>query len=351
MFKSFQFLVAAVVLLTACSQPFKKGQNGLEYKIIADGNGPQIKTGNFVKLQLCRLYNDGKKDSLLSDSRTTLDPIINKVDTTQMPKEFVEIFTQMKKGDSLVMRTSTDTLIAQAKPWEQIPEYIKKGGYFMTTIKIEDIFTDEKKAEEAFQKGIKVKNQKDSIAYIEKMRKDSIEGIAIMKKEDKILQDYFKKNNIVAVKTPLGAYVQMITPGKGKTIDTSVVAKINYTGRLMDGKMFDSNTDPSKGHVEPFDVNMTNDATLGRGVIKGWTDCLKLLNDGAKAKFFIPSPLGYGNQQAGDITPNSILIFDIDVVGVMSKDQARAILDGKMKAIKEKQQRMQDSLSKAGANK
>lgn len=343
------YLLSIVVLMTACTQPFKKGQNGLEYKIIANGNGPQVKVGNFVKLQLCRLYNDGKKDSLLSDSRTTLDPIINKVDTTQMPKEFVDIFSQMKKGDSLVMRTSTDTLIAQAKPWENIPEYIKKGGYFMTTIKIEDIYTDEKKAEEAFQKGVKIKNQKDSLDYVEKMKKDSVESITYMKKEDQILQDYFKKNNINAVKTPMGAYVEIISQGKGKMLDTSIVAKINYTGRLMDGKMFDSNTDPSKGHVEPFEVNLTNDPSLGRGVIKGWTDCLKLLQDGAKAKFYIPSPLGYGGQEAGDIKAHSILFFDIDVVGVMSKAQAKAALDSKMKAIRDKQQKMQDSTAQAGS--
>lgn len=348
--KPFILLLSAVLLLAACSQPFKKGQNGLEYKIIADGNGPQIKAGNFIKLQLCRIYSDGKKDSLLTDSRKTMDPIINKVDTTQMPKEFVDIFTQMKKGDSLVMRTSTDTLIAQAKPWENIPEYIKKGGYFMTTIKVEDIFTDEKKAEAAFQKAVKIKNQKDSLEYVEKMKKDSVESIAYMKKDDQVLQDYFKKNNTKVIKTPLGAYVEIINQGKGKQLDTSVVARINYTGRLMDGKMFDSNTDPSKGHVEPFEVNLTDDPSLGRGVIKGWTDCLKLLNDGAKAKFYIPSALGYGGQEAGDIKAHSILFFDIDVVGVMTKAQAKAALDSKMKGIREKQQKMQDSLSKSAAH-
>ncbi len=340
-------MLATALILAACSQPFKKGEKGLEYKIVSVGNGDAIKTGDFIQLQLCKIYNNGKSDSVLSDSRKTLEPIINKIDTTQMPKEFINIFLQMKNGDSLVLRTSSDSIIAQSKPWDNLPPFIKKGGYFITTLKITDVFKDEKKAEAAFQEGVSKKNKKDSIEYIEKMRVDSIEAIGTMKKDDATLQDYFKKNNITALKTPLGAYVQIIKQGAGKLLDTSTVAKINYTGTFMDGKMFDSNTDPSKGHVEPFDVNLTNDPTLGRGVIKGWTDCLKMLHDGDKAKFFIPSPLGYGNQEAGEIKANSILFFDIDVVGVMTKAQAKAAIESKMKVIREKQQRMQDSLQKA----
>jgi FKBP-type peptidyl-prolyl cis-trans isomerase len=348
--KFYYLTLATAMLFAACSQPFKKGKNGLEYKIVSSGEGAKVKKGDFIQFLLCRIYNNGKTDSLLSDTRKTLDPIINKVDTSQMPKEFVEIFLQMKKGDSLVMRTPSDSILSQSKPWDNLPPYIKKGGYFYTTIKLTDIFSDEKKAEEAFQKGVKLKNNKDSIEYVEKMRKDSIDGIAQMKKEEVVLQDYFKKNNINPIKTPLGAYIQIIEQGKGRAIDTSVVAKINYTGRTMDGKMFDSNTDPSKGHVEPFEVNMTNEPSLGRGVIKGWTECLKQLKDGAKAKFIIPSPLGYGNQDAGEIKANSILIFDIEVVGIMSREQAIAAFESKMKKIREKQQRMQDSLNKASTN-
>jgi len=147
----------------------------------------------------------------------------------------------------------------------------------------------------------------------------------ILADDDKKLQDYFKMYDIKVSKTPLGAYVEMIQPGTGPIIDTSVVVKVDYTGRTLDGKMFDSNTYPSKGHVEPFYVNMTNDMSLlGSQVIEGWTDCLKMLNKGAKARFYIPSSLGYGKQKIGeDIPANSILVFEIEVLDILNRTQAK----------------------------
>jgi hypothetical protein len=146
----------------------------------------------------------------------------------------------------------------------------------------------------------------------------------------------------------MGTYVQVIQPGTGALLDTSVVAKVNYTGMTMDGKVFDSNTDPSKGHVEPFLVNLTNDKSLGSPVINGWYDGLKMLSKGAKAKFFIPSTLAYGKQGAGaDIKPNSILMFDIDVVDVLSKEQAKGEAEKVQKERMAKQKKFLDSMRNA----
>jgi hypothetical protein len=71
---------------------------------------------------------------------------------------------------------------------------------------------------------------------------------------------------------------------------------------------------------------MTNDGSLGGGLIKGWMDGMKQLRKGSKAKFFIPSPLGYGKQVAGNgaIPANSILIFEIEVTKVTSASIIRA---------------------------
>ena len=81
---------------------------------------------------------------------------------------------------------------------------------------------------------------------------------------------------------------------------------------------------------------MTNDPMLGQGVIPGWTDGLKLLNKGAKAKFYIPSSLAYGAQGAGqDIKPNEILVFDIEVVDILNRTQALAAAQGSKEKRKE----------------
>jgi len=117
---------------------------------------------------------------------------------------------------------------------------------------------------------------------------------------------------------------------------------------LLNGKMFDSNTDSSSTHKEPLKVNMTNDYTLGVPVIKGWTDGLTLLNKGAKAKFYVPSVLGYGKQAIRDLIPeNSILMFDIEVVNILSKAEAKAIIDKNTKISKDIEKKFYDSLQNA----
>jgi len=219
-----------------------------------------------------------------------------------------------------------------------MPPFMKKGNYFLTTVKLLDVFKNQTQMETARKKDMQLK-----------MEKDSIENIKILAKEDKELQAYFKKNNITGLqKTKLGTYVQIIQPGTGAMIDTSVVVEMKYTGSLLNGKKFDSNTDSSFKHTEPFKVNMTNDYSLGAQVIKGWTDGLKLLNKGAKAKFYVPSVLGYGKQKVGEMIPESaILVFDIEVSNVLTKDQARAINESKLKLKKNIEKKFYDSLQNA----
>jgi FKBP-type peptidyl-prolyl cis-trans isomerase len=204
----------------------------------------------------------------------------------------------------------------------------------MTTVKLLNIFSSREQADSAYKAEMQLSRQKDSIS-----------NIALLAKEDKELQAYFAKKNIKAVKAPMGTYVEIIKPGTGPNIDTSVVVKTNYTGRTMDGVMFDSNTDPSKGHVEPYNVNMTNDVTLGGAVIKGWTDGMPMLNKGAVAKFYIPSTLAYGKQGSGsDIKPNSILIFDIEVVDILNQEVARKENAERIRVMKENQKNYMDSV-------
>jgi len=327
-------LLLVVVIFGACKEAsFKKGLDDLEYKIISDGNGPKLQYGNYMQIEFATYYNTGKKDSLLNDSRTSGNPVIEILDSVATPPAYFNILTQLRKGDSVVIRILSDSAFKKAP--DQMPPFIKKGHMLLTTVKLVNIFKSKSEADSARN------------AYIAEMgKKDSVNAIAQLVKDDKILSDYIAKNNIKAVKTANGTYVEIIQPGTGNNIDTSVVAKVNYTGRTMDGLMFDSNTDPSKGHVMPFNVNMTNNPALGQQVIKGWTDGLKLLNKGAKAKFYIPSTLGYGAQGAGsDIAPNSVLLFDIEVLDILNKEQAMADIQVQNKKMQDMQKRYMDSVS------
>lgn len=332
------FMLLAVVLLSACNPSFKKGKEGLEYKIISNGNGPKIEYGEFMQLDFATYYNTGTKDSLLNDSRTQGAPVIEVLDSISTPIAYYEILKHVKKGDSVVIRILTDS--AFKKSPDQMPPFFKKNHFVLTTLKIVNIFKTREEADSA-----------RAAAMIEMNKKDSINTIAQNVKDDKTIVEFLAKNNIKAIKAPLGTYVEIIQPGTGNLIDTSVVVKTNYTGKTLDGVVFDSNTDPSKGHLEPLLVNLTNNPGLGMSVISGWKDGMTLLSKGAKAKLYIPSALAYGKSGAGaDIKPNSILIFEIEILDVLNKTQAEAAAKEQKKKMAEMQKHYMDSIQKAAAD-
>ncbi|MEO7446528.1 MAG: FKBP-type peptidyl-prolyl cis-trans isomerase [Ferruginibacter sp.] len=335
MSKNVYLIIFTILAFSACKEnSFKKGSDGLEYKIISSGSGPQVQYGNFLQMQIGQYYNNGTTDSLLSDSRTTAS-LIEPLDSVNTPKQYYDILKQLKKGDSLVIRILVDS--AFKKSPEQMPPFLKKGHYLTTTVKVLNIFTERAQADSARNAAMAEMQERNKKLEAEQVGKD-----------EKLINEYLQKNNVQAVKAPGGTYVQIIDPGTGANIDTTVVVKTNYTGRTLEGKAFDSNTDPAFNHVEPFMVNMTNDPSLGSGVIKGWTDGLTMLKKGAKAKFFIPSSLGYGAQGAGgEIPPFTSLVFDIEVVDVLNKAQAQKEMQAQMQKAQMMQQRMTDSMQRA----
>ncbi len=96
-----------------------------------------------------------------------------------------------------------------------------------------------------------------------------------------------------------------------KTAKNGDVLVMNYTGRLVDGTVFDSNIIPSFNHVEPFKF------TLGAGqVIAGWDEGLLGMKIGEKKTLTIPPEKGYGSRAVSTIPANSTLIFDVELVGI-----------------------------------
>ena len=109
-------------------------------------------------------------------------------------------------------------------------------------------------------------------------------------------------------KTESGLRYQFIQRGSGKKAENGKVVSVHYTGQLEDGKVFDSSY-PRKKPIE---------FPLGQGnVIEGWDEGIALLKVGDKARFVIPSHLGYGTRGAGGaIPPNATLIFDVELMDV-----------------------------------
>ncbi len=334
--QSFYFIAAAMLLLASCKQPFKKVENGLEYKIITDGKGDVIKAGQFFEIQTEQRYKGPNKDTVLFNSKDIANQLYP-LDSTTLPPVYYKIFSQIRKGDSILVRQLTDSILKQGGG--NVPPFFKKGAYMNSTFKIVNIYLTKESADSAYQKQMLIARAKDSIKSIEQLKKD-----------DKAIADYLAKNNIKAVKAPAGTYVQILTPGEGDAIDTSKVAKVFYTGKSLDGgEPFDSNKDPKFQHTEALPVNMSLPAGAPGSVIKGWTDGLSLLKKGGKANLYVPSALAYGAQGAGGgaIKPNANLMFEVEVTDVVSIAQAKVEADAKRLEMQAMQKKAMDSAQKA----
>ncbi len=114
------------------------------------------------------------------------------------------------------------------------------------------------------------------------------------------------KNKPGVVTTQSGLQYKIIQPGSGKTPGPTDTVVTHYRGTLIDGREFDSSYKRNKPAT--FPVN---------GVIKGWTEALQLMKEGAKWELYIPSELAYGKSRRSElIQPNSTLVFEIELLEV-----------------------------------
>lgn len=121
---------------------------------------------------------------------------------------------------------------------------------------------------------------------------------------EKFLEENGKKEGVHTTASGLQYVIEKEGTGKSPSATDNVT--VHYTGRLLDGKVFDSSV--ARGEPATFPLNR---------VIPGWTEGLQLMKEGGKFVFFIPSDLAYGAQGAGrDIPPHSTLIFEVELIKV-----------------------------------
>ena len=134
---------------------------------------------------------------------------------------------------------------------------------------------------------------------------------ALLARNAATAKDFLAKNakEKGVVTTASGLQYRILAAGdkKAPPIAVTDTVTVEYRGKLMDGTEFDSSY--SRGVPTPFPVN---------GVIKGWQEALVLMKPGAKWQLFIPPELAYGPRGQQKIPPNSLLIFDVNVISAES---------------------------------
>ncbi len=184
-------------------------------------------------------------------------------------------------------------------------------GHQLRGMGVTDI--DFKDFDEALHDAFEGKESKLSPEDANKLIQEYLQQLAAKKtaemKEagEKFLAENLKNENVKS--TPSGLQYIVEKEGEGEHPTATDEVTVHYTGKLLDGTVFDSSV--SRGEPATFPLNR---------VIPGWTEGVQLMKEGAKYTFFIPSDLAYGPQGVPNaIPPHSTLIFEVELIKINKK--------------------------------
>ncbi len=281
-------------MLAQSTVDFIRFDSVTSYKVVHGPKKTLLEFGRFMKNHIQQWFpNVG--DSCVYDT-DDFGNSVQYLDTALFPPFYNFILKQSYVGDSIIIR------FLASNEFNPFPELVLNGEYLYTTVKIEAFYNDEASATKAATE----------VAKKYALRKLSINK-EILIKENKVLDEYLKKNKLAPqYTTTAGVRVRITKPGIGAALTNRDTIKLFYKGRKLNGDVFDTNMNGDFGHPELMELDLGKKGA----VIVGWEEGLMLFKKGAKGEMYIPSPAAYGRGGNGAIGPNEILIFDIEIVDV-----------------------------------
>lgn len=290
-------LISALAISAKAQNGFQRTEKGTLYQILTHNTGDRIKLNDVITFQIVQKT---EKDSILFSTYQTGRPAQAQVQPTG---DLMDIFPLLTLKDSILIKVPSDTIFKTQE--DKRPPFLPKGSNLLFVMKIE-----------------KVQSLAEAMAERDKEIAEGKAMIAKYQVEEAVnANNYIATNKLVLKTTASGLKYKITSPTvKRKPLNGDTVF-VNYTGRTLEGKVFDTSieTEAQKaGLQQPGRTYEPISFVLGIGqVIPGWDEGLLLLNEGSKATFVIPSKLAYAEHGSGDdIKPFSTLVFDVQLVKV-----------------------------------
>ena len=293
-------MTLATIGLASCNGGFKKGPGGLLYNIVTDKSGPSIQPGDFLSLNFI-LKNDA--DSVMASSYQMGHPVPLPMQKSQSKGDIFAGLSMLSEGDSAVIKLNIDSI---SKGHPKPPGL--KGKYEVYTIKVEKVIAKGNLSTQVFQGRVQ----------------DYLKGLSdgAKKQEPGNIKKYITDNKLKVVTTPSGLSYVITTEGTGAKPSAGDTVVVNYTGKFLTGKAFETSV-RAEAQKDKLPINPMNPYKPIRfpigvaGMIPGWNEGLMLFNKGTKATMILPSSLAYGEQGNGPIQPFTPLVFDVELVDIV----------------------------------
>lgn len=293
-------LVAGATMMVACNgtdkEGFKKTDNGLYYRFDKENpDGQQVQEGDVLVGELTIRFDSTVIFTNKGEARRIAQAIPN------YEIKIGEGLLMMHVGDVATFAMDADSAAKYVDP-NMMPANYKEGAgqklYY--EISLQDIVSSEELEQERA-------NFNDSMEERMKSEPDDIAA-------------YVKANNITVKPTADGLYVIVKKKGNGPKVAMGKQISVNYTGRLLDGTIFDSSVESDARKSDNYNPQRPYEPmtyTVGRDkLIEGWEQGVMGQPEGTVLQLVIPSALGYGPRGANRILPYSPLVFDIEIVSV-----------------------------------
>lgn len=314
MMNTFKVLVALMIVigLQSCANEERKTASGFTYTVIEEGAGGEVEDGQYILMNM--LYKDETDSVWVTTAEQGIPMVVPKNDSVWSNSEsnIEQIFNELKEGDSISFDVSVKDFFEKTAR-TGIPPNVNKEGTLTFLIGVSDVLNEEEF--NTWRQDMMEKQQK-------KMEADAA---GQLDEDVAAIEEYLEKEGIDAERTESGIFYVMEEEGTGEQAKVGDTVMVNYSGHVLNGPFFDTNIkdvaqkeglynaqrDESDGY-QPLEF------PLGQGrVIQGWDEGIALLKEGGKATLYIPSPLAYGpRQRSEEIKANSILVFDVELIGV-----------------------------------
>ena len=290
--KNLAIAAASVLALVSCKnsdfEGYTKADNGLHYKFFnQDESAPKAQEGEGISIRY--VLKKQSNDSTIFDSKTSAPDGVNRLGLSKSLSigGIEDALKMMAKGDSAAFVLSADSFFLKTNGYKELPPFVKPGEHLIFSVKMVDI------------------KSKKEIEENEKMQKaeQEVKLKALAEKEQGDMDKYLADNKITAKPTASGLIYIETKKGSGASPKATDMVKVHYTGKLMDGTVFDSSV--QRGEPAEFPLNR---------VIPGWTEGLQLMKKGGKATMILPSNIAYGANGAGSIAPYSPLVFEVELI-------------------------------------
>jgi FKBP-type peptidyl-prolyl cis-trans isomerase FkpA len=281
-------LPAIMIFLFACGSDntYKKTESGLNYKFHRTNKGAKPIIDEIIKIDMAYRFPE---DSVIFHSVEFEQPIYLTIMPSEYEGDIYEGFRMLSVKDSISFKLDANAFFTTTLKYGGLPDFMMQGDSLYVDVVLHEIFT--KESFEAYQ-------QEERQKLMEEHEKLAFQ-------EEGIIDNYLKENNINTEPEESGLIIIVEQEGSGPRPEPGQTVKVHYTGKLLDGTVFDTSVER-----EPIEFN------LGRGqVIRGWDEGLSKINVGSKATFIIPSYLAYGDQERGmHIKPFSTLVFEVELI-------------------------------------